>query len=110
MNKMNMALLILAILSITTLTGHALASDMDANISTNETIPNPVNTIDVIEISETANVINITENSNETIVIESIIKDEQKKSSPGFGLAEIMITLITAVILITIIVTIRNNR
>ena len=65
---MNKALLILAIFSITTLTGNALATDIDANISTNETIANPVSTADTIEISETANVVNITENSSETTV------------------------------------------
>jgi hypothetical protein len=108
MNKINIALLILAIFSITTLTAHAQASHMDANISTNETIANPANTTDVIEISETANVINITENSNETIVIESIIKEDQIKSSPGFGLTDTAMALITVVI--TVIVNIRNNR
>lgn len=110
MKKMNMALLILAIFSMTTLTVHALASDIDGNFSTNETISNPVGTADVIEISETANVINITENSNETIVIESIIKEDQKKSSPGFGLTETVTALISLIILTTVIANIRNNR
>jgi hypothetical protein len=105
-----MALLILVIFSTTTLTGYGLATDIDVNISTNETITTLVSTTDVIEISETANVINITENSNETTVIESIIKEEQKKSSPGFGLTDIVITLITLAILITAIVYMRNNR
>ena len=105
---MNMALLILAMFSITTLTAHAQASEMDANISTNETIANPVSTPDAIEISETAKVINITENSNETAVIESIIKEDQKKSSPGFGLTDTVTALITVVI--TVIFNIRNNR
>jgi hypothetical protein len=108
MNKINKALLILAIFSTTALTGYALPSDMDANISANKTIANPVNTADAIEISETANVINITENSNETTIIESIIKEDQKKSSPGFGLADT--ALITLIILTTVIVNIRNNR
>jgi hypothetical protein len=110
MNKMNMALLILAIFSMTTLTGHALASDIDENISTNETIANPVSTTEAIEISETANVINITEDSNETTVIESIIKEDQKKSSPGFGLTDTVTALIILIILSTVVVNIRNNR
>lgn len=95
---------------MTTLTGHALASDMDGNTSTNETIANPVSTTDAIEISETANVINITENSNETTIIETIIKEDQKKSSPGFGLTDIVTALITLIILSTVVVNIRNNR
>ena len=107
---MNTALLILAIFSITTLTGNALATDIDANISTNETIANPVNTTDTIEIGETANVVNITENSSETSVIESIIKEEQKQSSPGFGLTDTVTALIAVVILITVIVYIRSNQ
>ena len=110
MKKMNMALLILAIFSMTTLTVHALASDMDGNFSSNETIANPVGTEDAIEISETANVVNITENSNETTVIESIIKEDQKKSSPGFGLTGTLTSLISLVILTTVIVNIRKNR
>jgi hypothetical protein len=105
---MNMALLILAIFSMTTLTGHA--SDIDENISTNETITNPVSTTEAIEISETANVINITEDSNETTVIESIIKEDQKKSSPGFGLTDTVTALIILIILSTVVVNIRNNR
>jgi hypothetical protein len=107
---MNKMLLILAIFSMTTLTGYALASDLDANISTNKTIANPVNTTDAIEISETANVINITENSNETTIIESIIKEDQKKSSPGFALTDTLTALITLIILSTVVVNIRNNR
>ncbi len=107
---MNKALLILAIFSMTTLTGHALASGLDANISANKTIANPVSTTDAIEISETANVINITENSNETTIIESIIKEDQKKSSPGFGFTDTVAALITLIILTTVIVNIRNNR
>jgi hypothetical protein len=112
MNKMNMKLsiiAILAILSITTLNAYALAVDIDTNISTNKTIANPVSTIDTIEINETANFINITENSNETAVIESIIKEEQKKS-PGFGLTDSVISLITVIILMMGIVYIRNNN
>ncbi len=111
MNKMNMKLsilAILAILSITTLNAYALAVNIDTNISTNETIANPVSTTDTIEINETANFINITENSNETTVIESIIKEEQKKS-PGFGLTDSVISLITVIILMMGIVYIRNN-
>lgn len=108
MNKMKMLLLILAILSTTTLNAYALAFDIDTNISTNETIANPVSTTDTIEINETANFINITENSNETTVIESIIKEEQKKS-PGFGLIDSVISLITVIILMMGIVYIRNN-
>src|SRR5660397_151247 len=50
----------------TTLNAYALAFDIDTNISTNETIDNPVSTTDTIEINESANFINITENSNET--------------------------------------------
>jgi len=68
---------------------------MDGNVSTDETIANPVSTVDAIEISETANVINITENSNETTVIETIIKEDQKKSSPAFGLTETVTALIS---------------
>lgn len=108
MNKMNMALLILAILSTTTINAYALSVDIDTNISTNETIANPVSTTDTIEINETANVVNITENSNETTVIESIIKEEQKKS-PGFGLTDSVISLITVIILMMGVVYIRNN-
>ena len=109
MKKKNMALLILAIFSMTT-SGQALASDTDGNFSINETIANPVGTEDAIEISETANVVNITENSNETTVIESIIKEDQKKSSPGFGLTGTLTSLISLVILTTVIIKIRKNR
>ncbi len=105
---MNIALLILAISSITALTGNALATGIDANISANETIANPVNTIDTIEISEAAKVVNITENSSETTVIESIIKEEEKKSSPGFGLTATVTALIALIILITVYN--RNNQ
>ena len=108
MNKVNMALLILAIFSAMMLTGNALATGIDANISTTEAIASPVSTTDAIEISETANVVNITEDSNETTVIESIIKEEQKKSSPEFGLTDTVIVLITAVILIMAIAFIRK--
>ena len=110
MNKMNKVLLILAIFSMTTLTGHALASGMDGNTSTNKTIANPMSTTDAIEISETANVINITENSNETTIIETIIKEDQKKSSPGFALTDTVTALITLIILSTVVVNIKNNR
>lgn len=113
-HKISIILLILVILSIT-LTGYALAADKDANNSTNETIANPVNTpADVIEINETANVINITENSNETTVAETIIKEEQKKAASGFSLTDAVISLITAIIIITVIIwgykTWRDNK
>src|SRR5659263_636833 len=105
---MKMLLLILAILSTTTLNAYALAFDIDTNISTNETIDNPVSTTDTIEINETANFSNITENSNETTVIESIIKEEQKKSA-GFGLIDSVISLITVMIFMMGTLYIRHN-
>ena len=109
MSKTNTLLLILAILSTTTLTGYALAADKDANISTNETIANQVSTpVDTIVINENAKVINITENSNEITVAETIIKEEQKKSSPGFGMADTIISLIAVVAIVFVIA--RKNR
>lgn len=109
MNKTNILLLILAIFLTATLTGYALAADGDVNISTNETIANPVSTpIDTIVINEDANVINITENSNETTIAETIIKEEQKKSSPGFGIADTIISLIAVVAIVFVIA--RKNR
>lgn len=104
MNKMIKMLLILTIFSITTVPGYALATDTEANISRNDTIVNSQSTDDTILVNENARVINITENSNETTVIESIIKQEQKKTASGFGLTEIVISLITVIILIMAIV------
>ena len=106
---MNLMLLVLAILLLTTFSGYALASDINTNISTNETAANSVSTTDTIEINESANLINITENSNEATVIESMIKEDQKKSSPGFGLTDTVISLITVIILVMTIVHIRNK-
>jgi hypothetical protein len=100
MNKMNMTLLILAIFSTTTVTGYALTTDTGSKISTNDTIVNSESTNDTIVVNENARVINITENSNETTVMESIIKQEQKKSTPGFGLEDTLISLITVMFLI----------
>jgi hypothetical protein len=112
--KTNMLLLTLAILStsataLTALSGYALAADNDINISTNTIYPvdTPVNTI---AINESINVVNITNNSNETTVAETIIKEENKKSSPGFLLTDTVISLITAIILIISMVYIRNNK
>jgi hypothetical protein len=104
MNKMNTTLLILAIFSITTLSGSALPIDKGANFSTNETMANSVNTDDTFVVNENVNVINITENSNETTVVESIIQQDQMKSSPGFALTDTMISLIMVLILIMKIV------
>jgi hypothetical protein len=110
MNKMNIALLIVAIFSITTVPGYALATGSGVNISTDETIANSRAANDTIVVNENANVINITENSNETTVLESIIKQEQKKSSSGFGSTDTVISLITVIILIMAIVPFRKNR
>lgn len=101
MNKTNMLILILVMLSTTTLTGYALAEDKDMNIPTNETTADKVSTAaDTIAINENVNAINITKNSNETTVAEMILKGEQKKSSPGFSLTDLVMSLISAVILI----------
>lgn len=103
MNKTNRLILILAMLSTTTLTGYALTADKDVNIPTNETITDQMSTaVDTIAINENVNVINITKNSNETTVAETILKEEQKKTSPGFSLTDTVISLISAVILIMI--------
>jgi hypothetical protein len=116
-----MLLLTLAILSVsatalttfTALTGYALAADNDTNISTNTIYPvdTPVDTApDTIAINESINVINITNNSNETTVAETIIKEESKKSSPGFLLTDTMISLITVIILVISKVYIKKNK
>jgi len=102
MNKRNNLILILVISS--TMTGCALAADKDINISPNETIAQQVITPgDTIALDENVEVINITENSNETSVVETIIKEEQEKSSPGFSLNDTVISLIIATILIMVI-------
>ncbi len=109
--KTNMVVLVSVMLSTMVLTGYALAADRGSNNSTNVTIATmtPVDTIavnedvaDTIAVNEDVNVINITKNSNETTVTETIIKDEQKKSSPGFSLFDSLISLIPALILIMI--------
>jgi len=95
--------LILVTLLTTTLTGYALAADKDVNIPTNDTITDQMGTaVDTIAINENVTVINITENSNETTVAETILKEEQKKSSPGFSLTDMVVSLISAVFLIMI--------
>ncbi len=94
-------------LSATTLTRYALAAE---NISINETISDQVITsADTIAINENVSVINITKNSNETTVAETIIKEEQKKSSPGFSLNDTVISLISAIILIMTKVSLRKK-
>ncbi len=95
MNKTNLLMLIIVILSATTLTVYALAEDV--NISKNETTA-----ADAITINETANIINVTKNSNETNLADMLITEEQKKSSPGFSLTDTVIALITSIILITV--------
>lgn len=103
MNKINMLILILVMLSTMTLTGYAQINESGANISTNETIADRESTAaDTIAINEDINVINITKNSNETTVTETIIKEEQTKSSPGFSLTDTVISLITGIILIMV--------
>lgn len=100
--------LILVIITTTTFSGYALAAESGTNISTNETIA--VSTqVETNDINNNANIINITENSNETTVVETIIKEEQKKSSPGFSLSDTLISLITAIILIITIVNIKRK-
>lgn len=108
MNQTNTLILILVILS-QALTGYALAADKDVNISTNETIADQVSTVDTIAINDNVNIINITKNSNETIVAETILKEEQTKSSPGFSLADTAISLITAAILIMAMICARKK-
>ncbi len=109
-NKLLLALAILSILS-TTLTGYALAAGNDTNTSINRTTVDPVVTpLDTIVINENTKVINITENSNETIVAETIIKEEQTKSSQGFWLTATVISLIAAIFIIMVIVYIKKNR
>lgn len=101
MNKINTLILILVMLSTMTLTGYAQANESGANISTNETTAG-ITPADIIAINENASVINITKNSNETTVAETMIKDGQTKSSPGFSLTDTVISLITAIILIAV--------
>lgn len=101
MKKSNMLILILVMLSATTLTGYALAAESGTNISPNETIAT-ITPADAIAVNEDVNVINITRDSNETTVDETIIKEEQMKSSPGFSLTDTVMSLITGIILIMI--------
>ncbi len=107
MNKTNMLILISVMLSITVLTEYALADESGINVSTNGT-PAVITPADTVAINENSSVINITKNSNETIVAETIIKGEQNKSSPGFSLNETVISLI--IILITIYKIGRNKN
>ena len=95
MYKTNMLILILVMLSIAVPTGYA----QEANNGENDTIV----------INESVNVVNITENSNETEILETSIKEEQKNSSPGFSLVDSMISLIIAILLIMSIIYIRKN-
>lgn len=82
-------------------TGYALAANNDTNNSINITTVDPETTEqETIVIPENAEVINITENSNETDVAETILKEEQKKSSPGFWLTDAVISLICAIFII----------
>ncbi len=100
MNKTNKVILISMMLSTMALIGSALAADRSADNSTNVTIT--MTPADTIAVNEDVNVINITKNSNETTVTETIIKDDQKKSSPGFSLFDSLISLFSAIILIMI--------
>lgn len=96
MSKKNMLILITVILFTVTSAEYALAVEQDANV-------------DTIEINESVNVINITENSNETTVLETSIREEQNNASPGFSLPDSMISLIIAALLIVSITYIRKN-
>ena len=96
MYNTNILILILVMLPIATPTGFALAVNQDANA-------------DTIEINESVNIINITENSNETTVLETSIREEQNKASPGFPIIDSVISLIIAVLIIVSITCIRKN-
>jgi hypothetical protein len=104
MNKRSMLILISVMLSTILLIVYAQAAGSGANISTNETLSDQVTTTpaDTIAINENISIINITKNSNETTVSETIIKEAQTKSSPGFSLTDTVISLISVIILIMV--------
>lgn len=109
MKIMNMPLLILMVFSAATFNGHALAMNLDDNTSSIEVTSDPFDTqIDTFEVDENANVVNITENSNESILVEKII-EEQKKPSTVFSLDGSMVSPLIAIILFISIVYIRRK-
>lgn len=95
MSKINLLLLILVAFSTTTLNGYALTEDNSANGTIVDTAAEPSETITV---NENTTVINITENSNETNVVETVINDEQKKSTPGFLFTDTVMSLFISII------------
>lgn len=112
MKRTTILLLILAIMSTMVFNGHAFAADENANVSIGETIDDPAATPeDIIVINQDAKIVNITENSNETTVIDTVIGEEEKKYSPGFSLTDNMLSLIAAIIVIIMsMVAIRKNK
>ncbi len=84
MDKTIPMILILLIISMMISTRYALGADTGENISANEiTSGQHVIENDTLVFNDTANVVNVTENSNETNIAEKMIQD-QRKSSAGY--------------------------
>lgn len=95
----------LIILLIGTLIGNALAAENGSNTSQIETAADTlVIPEDTIEINENATIINITENSTEAKVEESLINEEQNTTTQGFSLNGNSISTIIKIVLIMSIV------
>jgi len=105
MKKITMPILILAIFSAFTLAGFAMAADMDSNVST-ESLTSENETI---QINETANVINIMENSNETALVEMMIGEEQRKSAIRFSFVDMISPSIVIILVVISFVYIRRS-
>lgn len=99
----NMLKLIILLFFI--LIGNALAAENGTNTSKIEKAADSVVIKkDTIKINENATIIKITKNSTEAAVEESIIKEEQNKSSEGFSLNENSISSIIKIVIIMSIV------
>lgn len=71
-----------------------IADDSVASVSEDNISAEP---IDTISVSDNVNVVNITEDTNETDLLEKSVEEEQTKQSPGFELTTILIGLILIV-------------